>query len=189
MRRENTWVRTWTGEQLVENKGTREATPESGQLKNNEVTAEGGEESRKNQKSKANSRRKEQSQQQAKSDAVVQRRQVARMAESDTHVQRCVSVGEQDQVSDSRSAPRSRQSHLRRTSQQNTVETQQIQPLEQGCELGHASRCATTGADVPDSARRFQQLQFVDKVIEILVPKQRRIPVVQTIRDSTDAVH
>ena len=26
---ENTWVSTWTGKQLVENKGSREATPES----------------------------------------------------------------------------------------------------------------------------------------------------------------
>ena len=64
MRRENTWVSTWTGEQLVESKGTREATPESGQLKNDEVTADGGEESRRtkrakptaDEKSKANSR-------------------------------------------------------------------------------------------------------------------------------------
>ena len=26
---ENTWVSTWTGEELVGNKGSREATPES----------------------------------------------------------------------------------------------------------------------------------------------------------------
>ena len=26
---ENTWVSTWTGKQLIENKGSREATPES----------------------------------------------------------------------------------------------------------------------------------------------------------------
>ena len=47
------------------------------------------------------------------------------------------------------------------------------------------SRCATTGA----GGLEAQQLQSIDKVIEILVLTQREIPVIQTIRDSTVAVH
>ena len=52
--------------------------------------------------------------------------------------------------------PRSRQSNLRRTCQQNTAD---------------------------------QKLQVIDKIIEALVPTQRPTPAVQTIRDSTVAVH
>ena len=50
--------------------------------------------------------------------------------------------------------------------------------LEQGCDLGQGSRCATTGADGTDAAQgsEAQQSQFIDEIIDITVSAQRQNP-------------
>ena len=44
------------------------------------------------------------------------------------------------------------------------------------CDFGQGSRCATTGADGPDSAQssEAQQSQFIDEIIDIPVSAQRQ---------------
>ena len=69
--------------------------------------------------------------------------------------------------------PRNRQSHLRRTCQQNTAETQQVRLSSEDA----TSRCETTGADGPDSAGKPRSCSSsIDETIEIPVP-QRQTPV------------
>ena len=50
--------------------------------------------------------------------------------------------------------------------------------LEQGCDSGKGSRCATTSADGTDAAHgsEAQQSQFIDEIIDITVSAQKQNP-------------
>ena len=104
-----------------------------------------------------------------------------------THARRYAPGREQDQVPHSRSA-RGVDSLIFDSRVNRTLRRLNSNSSWRRLQIGHASRCETTGADGSDSAWKPSSCSSSTRPW-ISVPTQRQIPAVRTIRDSTVAVH